>query len=203
MHPVAIARASRTSVRSPGSRHEPYPTTRSSRRTSTEPSPVELQDNPGQPIKLEENVETNQGESDTVTAVEQGSSNESPSSDADAKDDDASSESATSAKLNEPLSDADLSNMTSGSHQETGGELDSSVTVKMEEFTESDMDLEITGVQPGSSVSQDNWDPNLSMGMNFDPTSVIGNQDDMGAQGYSKWKILCFLIRPFDNHSCK
>lgn len=202
MHPVAIARASRASVKSPGARHEPYTTTRPARRTSTEPSPVEAQDSPGQPIKLEANVETNQGETDTVNAIEQGSSNESPSSDAASemkpnagdKDDDASSESATSTKLNEPLSDADLSNIISGSHQELGGELDTSVTVKMEELTESDMDLEITGVEPGSSVSQDNWDPSLSMGMNFDPTSVTGNQDDIGAQGYSKWSILCFLI---------
>ncbi|XP_053382897.1 homeotic protein spalt-major-like isoform X3 [Mercenaria mercenaria] len=61
-------------------------------------------------------------------------------------------------------------------------------SVKVEAISESEFELEITGVEPGRpALPPDNWVPdNVSMGMNFDPSQgAAGSQADMaGQQGY-------------------
>ncbi|XP_045181734.2 myoneurin-like isoform X3 [Mercenaria mercenaria] len=162
----------------------------------------------GQVIKIEpedDNEASNQSESDTANQEKPGSSSQSPSqnnapssvkSESGEKDDDARSESSNSTIPNEPAAeglslDSDLSNLISGGNQQQSSEtseMDPNVSVKLEALTENEMELEITGVEPGRPVvPQDNWDPNVSMGMNFDPTGATGNQGDLTAQGYNKF----------------
>ncbi|XP_045181215.2 zinc finger and SCAN domain-containing protein 2-like isoform X5 [Mercenaria mercenaria] len=201
IHPVALTRSPRGGgMISPGNRHEPYPAARPSRRTSTEPSPVKVNNGSGQVIKVE--LDTHSNENDTINQdTDQSSSHQSnaPSSvksESGEKDEDAQSESSNSTIPNEPLAegislDSDLSNVISGpSHTQSGesSEIDPNVSVKIEALTESEMELEITGVEPGRPVvPQDNWDPNISLGMNFDPSQgATGNQADMSGQGYSE-----------------
>ncbi|XP_060590043.1 zinc finger protein ZIC 3-like isoform X8 [Ruditapes philippinarum] len=161
----------------------------------------------GQIIKIEpddSNEASNQSENETGNQDNSDNASQSPSHAANApssvksesgeKDDDARSESSNSTIPNEPPAeglslDSDLSNLISGNNQEqsseTTSEMDPNVSVKLEALTENEMDLEITGVEPGRPmVPQDNWDPNVSMGMNYDPTGATGNQGDMSAQGY-------------------
>ncbi|XP_053383386.1 zinc finger protein with KRAB and SCAN domains 3-like isoform X13 [Mercenaria mercenaria] len=166
----------------------------------------------GQVIKIEpedDNEASNQSESDTANQEKPGSSSQSPSqnnapssvkSESGEKDDDARSESSNSTIPNEPAAeglslDSDLSNLISGGNQQQSSEtseMDPNVSVKLEALTENEMELEITGVEPGRPVvPQDNWDPNVSMGMNFDPTGATGNQGDLTAQGY-----ICHAERP-------
>ncbi|XP_045181743.2 histone-lysine N-methyltransferase MECOM-like isoform X12 [Mercenaria mercenaria] len=161
----------------------------------------------GQVIKIEpedDNEASNQSESDTANQEKPGSSSQSPSqnnapssvkSESGEKDDDARSESSNSTIPNEPAAeglslDSDLSNLISGGNQQQSSEtseMDPNVSVKLEALTENEMELEITGVEPGRPVvPQDNWDPNVSMGMNFDPTGATGNQGDLTAQGYNR-----------------
>ncbi|XP_060590017.1 early growth response factor homolog 1-like isoform X5 [Ruditapes philippinarum] len=163
----------------------------------------------GQIIKIEpddSNEASNQSENETGNQDNSDNASQSPSHAANApssvksesgeKDDDARSESSNSTIPNEPPAeglslDSDLSNLISGNNQEqsseTTSEMDPNVSVKLEALTENEMDLEITGVEPGRPmVPQDNWDPNVSMGMNYDPTGATGNQGDMSAQGYSQ-----------------
>ena len=84
---------------------------------------------------------------------------------------------------------AEYSNFMSGdsSHvkQEDGTQNTGDVNVKLEQLTESDLELEITGVEPGTL--QQEWDP--SGAGTYDPnTSMAGLQmDASGSQaGYSK-----------------
>lgn len=75
-------------------------------------------------------------------------------------------------------------------------DLDPNVSVKLEALTESELDLEITGVEPGMSVPQasDNW----SLDMSFDPTGATGSSGDMvSGQGPSKWNFLSFYFYHF------
>ncbi|XP_045180275.1 sal-like protein 1 isoform X14 [Mercenaria mercenaria] len=145
-------------------------------------------------------LDTAESETNAQNSSQSPSQNNPPStpsklkSESGEKDDDARSESSNSTIPNEPAAeglslDSDLSNLISGGNQQQSSEtseMDPNVSVKLEALTENEMELEITGVEPGRPVMpQDNWDPNVSMGMNFDPTGATGNQGDMTAQGYS------------------
>ncbi|XP_045180269.2 sal-like protein 1 isoform X9 [Mercenaria mercenaria] len=149
-------------------------------------------------------LDTAESETNAQNSSQSPSQNNPPStpsklkSESGEKDDDARSESSNSTIPNEPAAeglslDSDLSNLISGGNQQQSSEtseMDPNVSVKLEALTENEMELEITGVEPGRPVMpQDNWDPNVSMGMNFDPTGATGNQGDMTAQGY--------IARPF------
>ncbi|XP_045180271.1 MDS1 and EVI1 complex locus protein EVI1-B-like isoform X11 [Mercenaria mercenaria] len=147
-------------------------------------------------------LDTAESETNAQNSSQSPSQNNPPStpsklkSESGEKDDDARSESSNSTIPNEPAAeglslDSDLSNLISGGNQQQSSEtseMDPNVSVKLEALTENEMELEITGVEPGRPVMpQDNWDPNVSMGMNFDPTGATGNQGDMTAQGYMKY----------------
>ncbi|XP_053382898.1 zinc finger and BTB domain-containing protein 17-like isoform X4 [Mercenaria mercenaria] len=87
-------------------------------------------------------------------------------------------------------------------------------SVKVEAISESEFELEITGVEPGRpALPPDNWVPdNVSMGMNFDPSQgAAGSQADMaGQQGYSKlspesqqWGSHRLEYEQYYQHSCE
>ena len=132
------------------------------------------------------------------------------------------SESSSSTIINEPTEvkysdtvppeglslDSDLSNLTGiptetskmdTSESKTPGneagtsEVDPNVNVKIEAITESELDLEITGVEPGQMAQSDNsWMPNVQTRMGYGPSTSTGAQGDMSgdsSQGYSKWSF--------------
>ncbi|XP_052260425.1 sal-like protein 3 isoform X25 [Dreissena polymorpha] len=181
----ATALSPRQQFRPPGGglRHQPYPVTRPIRAAASPvrspmKSPAKLD---GQTIKLEPDDETS-----NQSATSQPSS---PSLHQNMKSepgtDDANSESSSSHKEQnqEGLSlGADLSSLVSGDNSEH----DPDVSVKLEAISEAEMDLEITGVEPGRPMQPQDWGANDSVGANFDPTGATGSQADMtGQQGYS------------------
>ncbi|XP_060553778.1 uncharacterized protein LOC132714876 [Ruditapes philippinarum] len=214
VHPVAMLRSS--AIRSTGVRYEPYRQTRPPKRPSISSgrnpvldssfSPVKDDDKiVEQIIKIEptsDNESTEQSEVDVLNSKTIDNSKESASHEMDAtqnmsshcadKEDDATSETSNSNLHHEQTSeglgfDSDLTNVISGSDQTPGSENDQSDYVKMEAISESELELEITGVEPGRpAVSQESWDPNISIGMNYDNTQgAAGNQADLSSQGYS------------------
>lgn len=93
------------------------------------------------------------------------------------------------------LSDADQSNsssMTMPAENIPGSVQESSEGTNIkQEVTDSELDLEITGVEIGMPVaSQENWAGSVAMGMNFDQSGAMGSSADITSQqGYSK----CFV----------
>ncbi|XP_052260405.1 transcription factor btd-like isoform X6 [Dreissena polymorpha] len=185
----ATALSPRQQFRPPGGglRHQPYPVTRPIRAAASPvrspmKSPAKLD---GQTIKLEPDDETS-----NQSATSQPSS---PSLHQNMKSepgtDDANSESSSSHKEQnqEGLSlGADLSSLVSGDNSEH----DPDVSVKLEAISEAEMDLEITGVEPGRPMQPQDWGANDSVGANFDPTGATGSQADMtGQQGYSFFDV--------------
>ncbi|XP_060579409.1 zinc finger protein 84-like [Ruditapes philippinarum] len=217
-HPSPRFMGARHPLRSPNQRHQPYPITRPIRAAAmpvSSPSPLKSPNKlDGQIIKIEpedsNDESSNQDSAAPESDINAQSSSQSPSnapstpskvkSESGEKDDDAKSESSNSTIPNEPPAeglslDSDLSNLISGNNQEqsseTASEMDPNVSVKLEALTENEMELEITGVEPGRPmVPQDNWDPSVSMGMNYDPTGATGNPGDMTAQGYKDLPLL-------------
>ncbi|XP_060605284.1 uncharacterized protein LOC132757856 isoform X2 [Ruditapes philippinarum] len=216
VHPVAMLRSS--AIRSTGVRYEPYRQTRPPKRPSINSgrnpvldssfSPVKDDDKiVEQIIKIEptsDNESNEQSEVDVLNSKTIDNSKVSASHETDAtqnmsshcadKEDDATSETSNSNLHHEQTSeglgfDSDLTNVISGSDQTPGSENDQSDYVKMEAISESELELEITGVEPGRpAVSQESWDPNISIGMNYDNTQgAAGNQADLSSQGYNMY----------------
>ena len=78
------------------------------------------------------------------------------------------------------------------SDDQTGTEeMDPNVNIKVEAITESELDLEITGVEPGQMAQSDNWVPNVQTRMGYGPSTSTGAQGDLadgqGNPGYSKF----------------
>lgn len=199
---------------SPGFRHQPYPVTRPVRAYLQSKTPPQLKglNSDNQVIKIEhDNGEdvSNQSDKNSLSVLDLSqppSPSQTPASSShvknelsDKEDDDAHSDSSASTipkeTLPEGLSlDSDLSNLISGAQtsktvSETHGssDVEPDVSIKLEAVNESEMDLEITGVEPGRTLdSQANWTPNTSMGMNYDLSGATGSQVDMQAdqQGY-------------------
>ena len=83
---------------------------------------------------------------------------------------------------------------TPGGSSSAGG-LDTDTNVKLEALTEDELDLEITGVEPGSYTG---WDPDTSTGSMDYAQGATGNAGDMQSQaGYSKCLVGATLITPF------
>ncbi|XP_045181692.2 sal-like protein 4 isoform X12 [Mercenaria mercenaria] len=161
-------------LRSPNIRHEPYPVSRPQRNsTGSDSGRLSM---PTTPVKQEPSEQSN----DDVSELNNVSQSPSQSV-AEAKDDEKSN-SSSSTIPNEP---SDGITGESSDKQKTDSDLDPNVNVKVEAITESEMELEITGVEPGRPAIPQDWDPNISMGMNFDPNSgAMGTSADMN-QGYS------------------
>lgn len=154
------------SLRSPSIRHEPYPISRP-QRNSTGSMPTT-------PVKQEPSDLSNDGISESNNV------SQSPSQLGESKDDE-NTNSSSSTIPNEP---SDGNTGESSDRQKTDSDLDPNVNIKVEAITESEMELEITGVEPGRPSIPQDWDPNLSLGMNFDPNSgAMGSAADM-QQGY-------------------
>ncbi|XP_053382587.1 zinc finger protein 768-like isoform X5 [Mercenaria mercenaria] len=216
----------RFSSRSPGMRHEPYPSARPPRRPlnldqasgankNTGAMKIPIGNN-GQVIKIEpeDDESSNQSATDTTNVPSASgtagttqpsaspSHSSAPSTPANVKsesgdkdDDDNKSESSATGTTPQPTTEglnlqSDLSDMISsggdnsdldkaGTSAGAEGTDSEPFNVKLEAISESDMELEITGVEPGRpAVPQ--YD--VSMGMPFDPsTSGI---DSPGQQGY-------------------
>ncbi|XP_060604897.1 sal-like protein 4 isoform X22 [Ruditapes philippinarum] len=155
------------SLRSPSIRHEPYPISRP-QRNSTGSMPTT-------PVKQEPSDLSNDGISESNNV------SQSPSQLGESKDDE-NTNSSSSTIPNEP---SDGNTGESSDRQKTDSDLDPNVNIKVEAITESEMELEITGVEPGRPSIPQDWDPNLSLGMNFDPNSgAMGSAADM-QQGYT------------------
>ncbi|XP_060604824.1 zinc finger and SCAN domain-containing protein 10-like isoform X12 [Ruditapes philippinarum] len=155
------------SLRSPSIRHEPYPISRP-QRNSTGSMPTT-------PVKQEPSDLSNDGISESNNV------SQSPSQLGESKDDE-NTNSSSSTIPNEP---SDGNTGESSDRQKTDSDLDPNVNIKVEAITESEMELEITGVEPGRPSIPQDWDPNLSLGMNFDPNSgAMGSAADM-QQGYN------------------
>ncbi|XP_053382918.1 homeotic protein spalt-major-like isoform X14 [Mercenaria mercenaria] len=161
-------------LRSPNIRHEPYPVSRPQRNsTGSDSGRLSM---PTTPVKQEPSEQSN----DDVSELNNVSQSPSQSV-AEAKDDEKSN-SSSSTIPNEP---SDGITGESSDKQKTDSDLDPNVNVKVEAITESEMELEITGVEPGRPAIPQDWDPNISMGMNFDPNSgAMGTSADMN-QGYN------------------
>ncbi|XP_045181668.2 sal-like protein 1 isoform X16 [Mercenaria mercenaria] len=162
-------------LRSPNIRHEPYPVSRPQRNsTGSDSGRLSM---PTTPVKQEPSEQSN----DDVSELNNVSQSPSQSV-AEAKDDEKSN-SSSSTIPNEP---SDGITGESSDKQKTDSDLDPNVNVKVEAITESEMELEITGVEPGRPAIPQDWDPNISMGMNFDPNSgAMGTSADMN-QGYNE-----------------
>lgn len=221
----------RFSSRSPGIRHEPYPTSRPLRRSlnldqgaNKNTGAIKLPiGNNGETIKIEPDDEdlSNQSASDTANIqTPSGASQPSASPHSSApstpanvkselgeKDDDDNKSEESSATCTTPQPNTEVLNLQSDLSSAISSGVDNSdldkagtsmgaegtgfegdPTIKLEAISESDMELEITGVEPGRpAVPQ--YD--VSLGMPFDPsTSGI---DSTAQQGYSKC-LLPFLF---------
>lgn len=171
-------------IRSSGARHEPYRIPRSGRRPSSETSFTETSQGPVSTQGLGSNMENIPMKTEPSDDIQ--------NSDSLNKDDD---------NTNSSISTVTNDQSESRTGDNTGN-LDSD-SVKVEAISESEFELEITGVEPGRApVPQDNWDPNVSMGMNFDPSQgASGSPGDMSSQqGYSKFSSVLFPLK--DHFQC-
>ncbi|KAL4218006.1 nucleic acid-templated transcription [Mactra antiquata] len=158
----------------PGLRHEPYHIPKVARRPPSTTSEASFTSSPS--LLPQDSTGDN---SNTPVKSEPGMDNNSANSDLVNRDDD----NTNSSNVNESADDR-------------AGDNDSNVdpaAVKVEALTETEFELEITGVEPGMSsqpMPQDNWGQNLSGDMSFDPTlGASGSAADMSAQqGYKKEK---------------
>ena len=88
------------------------------------------------------------------------------------------------------------SNNASDPQTSAGGDVDPNVNIKVEAISESDMELEITGVELGNNSDpigsqKDMWSPNTSQG--YDPSGAMGSPGDL-QPNYSKCPMFCFQI---------
>lgn len=90
--------------------------------------------------------------------------------------------------LSNLISEASNTSADSGQDTNTGAGLDPNVTVKNETLTDSDMDLEITGVEPGSHMAVEQQMGSQDWAMGGLPSGTAGGSSDTaaGKQGYSK-----------------
>lgn len=181
------------SVRSPANRHEPYHIPRPPRRISSEASLTESSHGPPIPTPqgpvpvFQSLVQASLGSMDHISELPV----KTEPSDSDNPDHDPSS--ASNDIINRDDENTNSSTGTNDqSENQTGdteGNEEENPDMKVEAISETEFELEITGIEPGRpALPPDTWDPNMSMGMNFDPSQgATGSPSDMTAQqGYSK-----------------
>ncbi|XP_052764932.1 zinc finger and BTB domain-containing protein 49-like isoform X5 [Mya arenaria] len=170
------------------SRHEPYSVPRGRRPSAT---------STGSPVAKTDSVMV---KSEPEEAANQtfGESSSNPTQNAGNDDDNSRASEMQAGQGNDYQEGlelgAEFSNFMSGMDTSQGdtsqGSGGPNVSVKLETGAGSDDGLEITGVEPGQPVipSQQDWDPNAAMGMNFDPGAGTSSPGDSlaGQQGYSK-----------------
>ncbi|XP_052764951.1 zinc finger and BTB domain-containing protein 49-like isoform X23 [Mya arenaria] len=170
------------------SRHEPYSVPRGRRPSAT---------STGSPVAKTDSVMV---KSEPEEAANQtfGESSSNPTQNAGNDDDNSRASEMQAGQGNDYQEGlelgAEFSNFMSGMDTSQGdtsqGSGGPNVSVKLETGAGSDDGLEITGVEPGQPVipSQQDWDPNAAMGMNFDPGAGTSSPGDSlaGQQGYSR-----------------
>ncbi|XP_052764936.1 zinc finger protein 768-like isoform X9 [Mya arenaria] len=168
------------------SRHEPYSVPRGRRPSAT---------STGSPVAKTDSVMV---KSEPEEAANQtfGESSSNPTQNAGNDDDNSRASEMQAGQGNDYQEGlelgAEFSNFMSGMDTSQGdtsqGSGGPNVSVKLETGAGSDDGLEITGVEPGQPVipSQQDWDPNAAMGMNFDPGAGTSSPGDSlaGQQGY-------------------
>ncbi|XP_052765289.1 zinc finger protein 768-like isoform X12 [Mya arenaria] len=177
------------SPRFPSPRHQPYPSGRPPRRP---PAP---NFGPGQGVQGlampgARNVKVEPSDSDEA-------SNQSGTDAGNVKHETTGSVQESGANTDNENRDSDGSNLAagdqggeqqgSGSGPQTPGS-DPDINVKLEALTEEELDLEITGVEPGTAgagMSQSEWDPNASLGMDYGQGATGSSADMQGQAGYS------------------
>lgn len=180
-------------MRSPNVRHEPYPMIRPQRNSIGSLSDsIARHSLPTTPVKQEPNESSS---NDGVNETNNASQSPSQLVVLEPKDDDKSNSS--SSTIPNEGNDVNVDDSSDKERQTTEDDIDPNVNVKVEAITESEMELEITGVEPGRPIIPPDWDPNISLGMNFDPeTGAMGSPADM-QQGYSKCFFSLLKIGPF------
>ncbi|XP_052765284.1 zinc finger protein 768-like isoform X7 [Mya arenaria] len=176
------------SPRFPSPRHQPYPSGRPPRRP---PAP---NFGPGQGVQGlampgARNVKVEPSDSDEA-------SNQSGTDAGNVKHETTGSVQESGANTDNENRDSDGSNLAagdqggeqqgSGSGPQTPGS-DPDINVKLEALTEEELDLEITGVEPGTAgagMSQSEWDPNASLGMDYGQGATGSSADMQGQAGY-------------------
>ncbi|XP_052764928.1 zinc finger and BTB domain-containing protein 49-like isoform X2 [Mya arenaria] len=172
------------------SRHEPYSVPRGRRPSAT---------STGSPVAKTDSVMV---KSEPEEAANQtfGESSSNPTQNAGNDDDNSRASEMQAGQGNDYQEGlelgAEFSNFMSGMDTSQGdtsqGSGGPNVSVKLETGAGSDDGLEITGVEPGQPVipSQQDWDPNAAMGMNFDPGAGTSSPGDSlaGQQGYSVYQ---------------
>ncbi|XP_052765288.1 transcriptional repressor scratch 2-like isoform X11 [Mya arenaria] len=195
------------SPRFPSPRHQPYPSGRPPRRP---PAP---NFGPGQGVQGlampgARNVKVEPSDSDEA-------SNQSGTDAGNVKHETTGSVQESGANTDNENRDSDGSNLAagdqggeqqgSGSGPQTPGS-DPDINVKLEALTEEELDLEITGVEPGTAgagMSQSEWDPNASLGMDYGQGATGSSADMQGQAGYTQatarnYKHFCQICgRPF------
>ncbi|XP_052764935.1 zinc finger and BTB domain-containing protein 49-like isoform X8 [Mya arenaria] len=170
------------------SRHEPYSVPRGRRPSAT---------STGSPVAKTDSVMV---KSEPEEAANQtfGESSSNPTQNAGNDDDNSRASEMQAGQGNDYQEGlelgAEFSNFMSGMDTSQGdtsqGSGGPNVSVKLETGAGSDDGLEITGVEPGQPVipSQQDWDPNAAMGMNFDPGAGTSSPGDSlaGQQGYNE-----------------
>ncbi|XP_052765282.1 zinc finger protein 263-like isoform X5 [Mya arenaria] len=177
------------SPRFPSPRHQPYPSGRPPRRP---PAP---NFGPGQGVQGlampgARNVKVEPSDSDEA-------SNQSGTDAGNVKHETTGSVQESGANTDNENRDSDGSNLAagdqggeqqgSGSGPQTPGS-DPDINVKLEALTEEELDLEITGVEPGTAgagMSQSEWDPNASLGMDYGQGATGSSADMQGQAGYN------------------
>ncbi|XP_052765280.1 transcription factor btd-like isoform X3 [Mya arenaria] len=177
------------SPRFPSPRHQPYPSGRPPRRP---PAP---NFGPGQGVQGlampgARNVKVEPSDSDEA-------SNQSGTDAGNVKHETTGSVQESGANTDNENRDSDGSNLAagdqggeqqgSGSGPQTPGS-DPDINVKLEALTEEELDLEITGVEPGTAgagMSQSEWDPNASLGMDYGQGATGSSADMQGQAGYT------------------
>ncbi|XP_052764937.1 zinc finger protein 768-like isoform X11 [Mya arenaria] len=175
------------------SRHEPYSVPRGRRPSAT---------STGSPVAKTDSVMV---KSEPEEAANQtfGESSSNPTQNAGNDDDNSRASEMQAGQGNDYQEGlelgAEFSNFMSGMDTSQGdtsqGSGGPNVSVKLETGAGSDDGLEITGVEPGQPVipSQQDWDPNAAMGMNFDPGAGTSSPGDSlaGQQGYKNVCPVC------------
>ncbi|XP_052765281.1 zinc finger and SCAN domain-containing protein 4-like isoform X4 [Mya arenaria] len=200
------------SPRFPSPRHQPYPSGRPPRRP---PAP---NFGPGQGVQGlampgARNVKVEPSDSDEA-------SNQSGTDAGNVKHETTGSVQESGANTDNENRDSDGSNLAagdqggeqqgSGSGPQTPGS-DPDINVKLEALTEEELDLEITGVEPGTAgagMSQSEWDPNASLGMDYGQGATGSSADMQGQAGYSEgsqsprgWPDYSLYFCPFCNRN--
>ena len=98
--------------------------------------------------------------------------------------------------------DSNTGSSTGSVSQAAPSQTNSNVNVKLEALTEPEMELEITGVEPGQMTQADNnFLPNVQNRMGFGPsTSGMADLGDMMNPDYSKYLIIYNIFLPVSCH---